>query len=303
MVGPVGRRQGPSYAAPMLPHPILVAYDGRCPPALTAAGLLARLTRTSLTCVTAYRSEPLVLSGRVVPAPETDRRFAHAGAVARSAAVQVTGVEDVESHALAAHGGDVPKALVAMATDLDATAIVVGADLHGHVAHAVAAGATCPVLVVPEDPRLVSEGLRVVGVAFDGSLPSRLALTAAATMAEQAGATLRIVSVAVTDREEADAAAHADGALATGLPVHATTDVRIGDPGPQLRAASRSVDLMVCGARSRSRVSRSLLGSVSQELIDVPNCPVLVIPGRVARRHEAPLGLSTAGEAAAAEGT
>jgi nucleotide-binding universal stress UspA family protein len=55
-----------------------------------------------------------------------------------------------------------------------------------------------------------------------------------------------------------------------------------GDPAGQLRALCKRVgaDLLVVGARRRSSLSRALLGSVAQALLETSEVPVLMVPAR-----------------------
>ncbi|HEX6391445.1 MAG TPA: universal stress protein [Solirubrobacteraceae bacterium] len=176
------------------------------------------------------------------------------------------GVDGVESETIA--GGDVAATLVARAREVDACAIVVGTDLHAHVARDVLRHAPCPVVVTPGDALLVPEALVRVGVAYDGSVGSDLAASAARSIADRAGVGVEFISV---DQHERVAG--------------------------ELRRAAGRLDLLCCGSHGRDGIAGRLLGSVSSKLVDQPPCPVMVVPVRSRRDASAPLGVTTAGDA------
>jgi nucleotide-binding universal stress UspA family protein len=68
----------------------------------------------------------------------------------------------------------------------------------------------------------------------------------------------------------------AQHAGATKIEVHA----EVGDPTEAIlrTAKSRNVDAIVIGRRGRGRLAGLLLGSVSQKLVSLAPCSVLVVP-------------------------
>lgn len=255
----------------MTSTPVLVAYDGRCASTLPTAATLARVLHLDITLATTGTDR--------APEPADD------------AETHLAGIH-VERVALSDHHPE--KALRRLAIEQDATAIVTGPDPHGDTTRLLAADAPCPVLVAPDDPRLVSDTYRDIGVAYDAAVGSRFALTAAADLAIRCDARVHIISVYV-DPPHAEATEQAAQEAAVGLDrVDTVVDVRCGDIGHQLREASRHLDLLVCGSHGHGRMLRSLIGSVSGELLDLPNCPVLLVPPGVKRRGGTALGLTTA---------
>jgi nucleotide-binding universal stress UspA family protein/rhodanese-related sulfurtransferase len=122
-------------------------------------------------------------------------------------------------------------------------------------------------------------GLRSIGVAFDGSAQSRVALVWAAGAAAQIGSPLRVIAVVVPDAppdmREALSAAVAD--LPYDLPVELETPS--GDPTLELRAAAgRGMDLLVAGSRGYGPFRGVLAGSVSAALARNCAAPVVVVP-------------------------
>lgn len=270
---------------------VLVAYDGHCPSTLRAGVTLARALHLDITLAVAYRYEPVALSARALPSSGNARRFEEAEALAEKAAGAIDGVT-VRTCVLPAQ--DVCEALRDVATEIDATAIVTGPDLHGHVTRRLSANAHCPVLTAPEDSRLVSDAYREIGVAYDGSIGSRFALTAATDLAIRCGARVTIISVAGDPRQAEEMTVQAEQAAAGLDRVDTAIDIRHGTVGRQLRAASAELDLMICGSRGRGKLLAGILGSVSADLLELPNCPVLVVPPSVRRRGGTALGLGTA---------
>lgn len=252
---------------------VLVAYDGRCPATLRAGAALARATGVGLTVATAYRYRPTSLGARALPDPEPQAR---ALALLDRATADAAGLA-LSTRAIAAI--DVREALLDLAAEIDAEAIVLGPDLHGDITRSITASAERPVLAVPELPQLVGGDYRRIGVAYDASIASRFALDAAAIVARRTGASLQLLSVGPDAGHPGDLALQARRATAhlTGS-VEVSVELLFGDPGRRLREAATGLDLLVCGTRRRARVLRALLGSVSSELLALPNCPTLLIP-------------------------
>lgn len=205
----------------------------------------------------------------------------------------------------------------------DAELIVLGsrghgpvrAALQGSVSAGVAANAPCPVVVVSaglpvretaDETTIVcglddSEGaraaLRVAGM-LSGWLDARLVLTHVVPPPHVPGAPtmpgareqLREVEL---ERGEALLAALADEAR---LETYAELRAVLGPPAPGLAefAAQERAYLVVVGCRGRSPLKAALLGSVSQELIRLAPCPVVVVPPALARAHGRPVA-DTAG--------
>lgn len=163
-------------------------------------------------------------------------------------------------------------------------------------------GAPCGVAVAPHGYRRPATGVRTLGVAFDGSAESRVALNWAADAARALGATLHAIAVvapliprvrprfslywAVEDTSEEQegrrqqmrrTAADALTRRASGIDCEVT--VRTGDPAEELRDAARDgVDVLVTGSRGYGPLKSVLLGTVSGALARDCPVPVLVVP-------------------------
>jgi nucleotide-binding universal stress UspA family protein len=139
-------------------------------------------------------------------------------------------------------------------------------------------------------------GMRVVGVAFDGSRAAREALDVALELAVSNGAALRVYTVArncapppaanATGQTpgmptEAEALREQLHEVVAGLPAEARAlPVFLrGNPAVELiGAAEMGVDMLVLGSRRGGPVRRALHSSVSSAVIQKAHCPVLISP-------------------------
>lgn len=172
-----------------------------------------------------------------------------------------------------------------------------GRALLGSVARHVLHHAPCEVMVAPHGyAREPHERIERIAVAYDGAEESKLALKRAELVARKAGASIEVVvaedPVVVglevehsldDDKPSPDVL---EEALRSVDPSLHCSGQRI-DPGwrkvvrtiaAAIAVASEQVgaDLLVAG--SRRPVDRFMLGSVTNNLIDVSPCPVLVVP-------------------------
>ncbi len=137
--------------------------------------------------------------------------------------------------------------------------------------------------------------LRRIGVGFDGGDEARAALRAAAAIAREHGARLRLVAVAdlaatgfgwavgapyeaLREAEHANLRRAMEDAIAALDGVEAEAVVREGRADAVLAAASGDLDLLVVGSRNYGPLRRALLGTVSGRVADDAACPVLVVP-------------------------
>lgn len=216
---------------------------------------------------------------------------------------------DVETRAYG--GGSPARALHELAEVEGGELIVLGSThrgplgrvLPGSVAERLLHGSPCPVAVAPRG--LASHGekpMRVIGVGFDGSPESHVALDQAAELARAAGATLRVIAVvepfvpsplgltapevaSLDPGEDPDVrrrlilSSRLDAALES-LPedVEAAGSLLFGAAVEQLADQTQELDLLVLGSRGYGPLRRVLLGDVSARLMRCASCPVLVVP-------------------------
>ncbi|MFC7359857.1 universal stress protein [Nocardioides astragali] len=162
--------------------------------------------------------------------------------------------------------------------------------LLGSVAFAVAARATCPVVVVNDEARDRQPGPRhPVVVGTDGSDEGSAAVQFAAERAAGGSASLEVVTctgghqVKDVDEEELRASAHrmavAAAAQARASHPRLAVAVRVEDcPAEQtLVAASSDAGMVVVGTRGRGAFEGLLLGSVSHAVIHGASSAVAVV--------------------------
>jgi nucleotide-binding universal stress UspA family protein len=237
-------------------------------------------------------------------APEYyDALFAGAERIASSAGAVLAGRwPAVETEV---RRGDAREGVIGAARDWQADLLVVGARglgawggaLLGSVSAAIVHHAVCPVLVVKGPP----EGLRRALVAVDGSEDSMAAARFFSRLPLPPGLAVRLLAVAepppapmlysgilappAPDNLLEERRRALEGALARAAAefesraVAVESSVAVGRPAGEIvsAAAEPGVDLAVVGARGLGRLGRWLLGSVSEQVLQRAECPVLVV--------------------------
>ena len=274
---------------------------------LIVAAAMARITGAPLTAIAAYLHDPISndVSGRTVDSELRDVALARLETLTAG----------FEAELLVAGGPSAARVLHEQATRLGASLVVVGSTGRGPLgrlapgttAERLTHGAPCPVVVVPAG--VASDWApRRIGVGFIDLHDGRVALRAAAALAEAAGGSLSVRTAlealawtrsVVIDpytrsgelEPSRDAAQRAlDRALET-LPggAHATGEVVVANPVDALVDLSEHVDLLVCGSRGYGPVRSVLVGGVTHSLVRRAHCPVLLVP----RGAERPVGPSS----------
>jgi nucleotide-binding universal stress UspA family protein len=184
------------------------------------------------------------------------------------------------------HEGDTPyKFIVDEADKRDAGMIVMGRRgrsaaekiAMGSVTARVIGHTNRMILVVP---RAANVECKKILLATDGSEHSETAAVEAVNMAKNCGVTLMVMSVAGNDSEKAEAEANIDKVrdLAGQLKVEVDGIVATGKPGDAIvaTAVERAADLVIMGSHGRSGLSRLLLGSVAEGVVNNTECAVLI---------------------------
>ena len=164
----------------------------------------------------------------------------------------------------------------------------IGRLLIGSTAARLLNGASCPVAAAPRGFATREHRVpRVVGLAYDGSQESRVALEGAAKLAAEHDAAVRVFTVvppnvqeAAEDSERDRYSSILDDAV-KALPGGVRSEARLlsGQVAEQLlEQACPSVDVMVVGSRAYGPLRRVLLGSTSNALMVSAGCPVIVYP-------------------------
>jgi nucleotide-binding universal stress UspA family protein len=182
--------------------------------------------------------------------------------------------------------------------------VVVGSTRRGPVGRVVPGstgerllhGSPCPVAIVPRGYAGAGP-IRTVGVGYDGSEESEVALAAACQVAVRFGASLRVIRIYDASRFGAPALMTIPGEVSyhedyekqqregldeavAALPaeVHAESVFIAGPPGPELAAQTEHVDLMVVGSRGYGPRAAVMLGGVTHTVIRKAHCPLIVLP-------------------------
>ena len=165
----------------------------------------------------------------------------------------------------------------------------------GRAAHATTAHCACPVVVIREGARLRADG--PVLVATDGSAGGRAAVERAADEAVQRAAVLvvlttwflemvdgYVVTTPGTDdwnQIEQRYRSMVDGDVAAARRAHPDLQIEVrverGPTAPTIVAAAAEMDLLVIGSRGRGGFRGMLLGSVSQQVLESADGPVMVV--------------------------
>jgi nucleotide-binding universal stress UspA family protein len=195
--------------------------------------------------------------------------------------------------------GQVAASVVEVATEIDASLIVLGLGKHrpidrllgDEIAAQVARRAACPILAVPSD---VTAPLRRAVVGMDFSRASLRAARAAVTLTTPPGhvwlAHVKAPLEISTEAYEGATMIYKQGVLSAFKKIEERLEkVDLLDVRPVILegktaeellafAASHRADLLVTGAHGRTLVERMLIGSVTTKLLRAASCAVLVIP-------------------------
>lgn len=290
-----------------MPRTIIVGFDDSDHglDALELGRTLARLARAKLVIACAYPDDPL---GESATAAEIGRGL-HADAEQTLSRARERLTEGGEAEFRAVAGATPSDVLHALAEELDAAAIVVGATHHGAALRLLTGStpahvldhAPCAVAVAPDGyaarAGADTEAPLRVAVAFDDSAEAARALDVAASFVRGADARLRIVTAVdvaavgmyppldVTTYEQLatlareSARSRLDAAVARlGGDASAEVEVLEGDPVGALVEDSATEDLLFAGSRAHGPFRRVLTGSVSRHLLREAACPVVIVP-------------------------
>ena len=185
-------------------------------------------------------------------------------------------------------GRDLAAAVHAIAQDTMAKLLVVGRRMSsrsggaiGPVAQRTIAGSPCSVLVVPPQGTLWSKRILV---AFDGSAAARAAFDFALQLAKPGQTPVTLFSVAGSDGKLPQAIAdEAELALAGARLEGIAAELKLGRgriaDAILGAAAEAGADLIVMYRHTRGRLGRTLVGSVSEEVLQRAGVPVLLSGG------------------------
>jgi len=204
---------------------------------------------------------------------------------------ELVGVE-----ALSAGGG-----LHLQAERLGADLLVVGSCSHGALGRAMLGddtraalnGAPCAVAIAPRGYAQQPVPLARIGVAYNGSPESELALQTARRLASESNASIHALEVVTIPSYAYSGAITPVAGESIELMLREASDAMrllpgvegravYGLPGEELASFGDQLDLLVVGSRSYGPVKRLVLGSTSDYLERHARCALLVLP-RTAR--------------------
>jgi len=192
----------------------------------------------------------------------------------------------------------VGRGLHRLAERVRADLLVVGSPSHGLFGRvlmgddtrAALSGAPCAVASASRGYRHLPDELETLGVGYDGSPESELALAAARDLAAQHGATIWALQIVSFGDEQDDGAITANWPEGTSRLIRHTIerlnelgedvdgDAVCGRPREELVRFGESLDLLVVGSRGYGPLGRLFHGSVSGYLARHAPCPLLILP-------------------------
>lgn len=272
---------------------IVIGFDGseESRDALELGGRLARLEGARVIVVACFAYSPTEVGEEAFES----RLAEDSGPLFTEARRALEGV-DLSTLAL---GTESPaEALHDVAEDERAEAIVLGSThrgalgriMPGSVGERLLDGAPCSVVVAPRGfARGEHFGLGVIGVAYDGSEESRIALGEGKRLATGLDAQLRLIRAvdpaSPGDRPPGEGAADEGDRrrlerVAASIEGDLDVDTAVVEGGAAAALADQGIelDLLVIGSRGHGPLRRTLLGGVSAEVMRTAPCPVWVTP-------------------------
>ena len=182
-----------------------------------------------------------------------------------------------------------------LGTDCGADLLVVGSSSRGPVGRVLAgddargtvSGAVCPVAVAPHGYADQSDGIKTVGIAYDGGAEATAALAVAREVAAVHRARLLALTVVAPAAGAARRVRILEQAARDSLRQLEDVEgrVAVGAPADELVAFGDELDLLVVGSSGRGPLRRLILGSTSLQLTREARCPLLVIPRSAVAEH------------------
>jgi nucleotide-binding universal stress UspA family protein len=283
----------------IFPTKVLLATDdsGDAELAATTAVSLAKSTSSEVHVVHVWRPVPSVHFDALIR--QEMRREAQAILDEQVKKIEGVGGTVAEAHL---REGSASEEIVALAAEIGVGLVAVGSRgrgrirraLMGSVSDAVVRHAHCPVMVVRWKP--VAFPAKVL-LATDGSEEATVATQIVTDLGERTGSEVHVVHVgeiplthypdrygyrALYEEHEREARqlleTQVEKMKAAGAPV-AQAHLRLGraDEEVVVLAEELGVDLIAMGGRGLGRVSRALIGSVSDSVVRNAHCPVLIV--------------------------
>lgn len=272
---------------------ILIGFDGtpESRDALALAGRIATRTGAELTVAVCFpQTQPLL--------PEHGHLLDEEAAPLFRVAHKL--LPDTTFSTVVSGDPSPARALSDLAAEQQADVIVIGSTHRGAVGRVYPGSVGerllhCTPAAVAVAPRDYAShrhtDIGVIGVAFDGTAESRLALAAAGLLAGHLGARVRVISVidlrgrgatgfiefskVATGKPEADLE---EAGRTLGPEIDQELALLEGDPAAILANEAVELDLLIVGSAGHGPLGHLLLGSVSGELMRTAPCPVMALP-------------------------
>jgi nucleotide-binding universal stress UspA family protein len=181
------------------------------------------------------------------------------------------------------------------AEKIDADLIVVGSCRRSLIGRVVSGNdaistlhqAPCAVAIAPRGYATADGAVKTIGVAYDGSPQSTVALIAARRLAQDVTATVKALDVEqitvhgygwVSAYAESEQILLSNARDRLGTVAGVDLKVVVGLPGDELVRFSDDVDVLVCGSRERGPLKRVMLGSTSDFLVRHARSPLIIAP-------------------------
>jgi nucleotide-binding universal stress UspA family protein len=201
----------------------------------------------------------------------------------------------VDAELLSVAATSVGAGIKAAAEKIEADLIVVGSCRRSAIGRVVSGNdaastlhqAPCTVAIAPRGYATAGGTTKTIGVAYDGSHQSIVALTAARQLAQEVAASVKALDVEqIKIYGYAWAAVYVEGEQILisnarqrlGDIAGVDLEVVVGMPGDELVRFSDHVDVLVCGSRDQGPVKRVMLGSTSDFLVRHARSPLIIVP-------------------------
>lgn len=275
---------------------VLVGYDGSDGgrDALELTRVLAEATGAGVLVVTVLPYGPLPIPYEILEEEEAER----ARPLFEEARRRLGEIE-VQTRAF---GGGTPAGVINDLAERQGVATIVvgsphrgpvGRVLIGSVADGLLHGAPCEVMAAPRGYAAEERGpFRKIAVAYDDAEEAKAALRRAEEIALACRATIVVYTVSAPPAVVPGASGYTPALPPEAGPIvtrtvkavderlAATGRVLFGVPAPAIAKACEEdgADLLVAGSRGYGPLRRTLLGSVSTQLMHEASCPLLVVP-------------------------
>jgi len=172
--------------------------------------------------------------------------------------------------------------IIKMQEKIDASLIILGAPEHkvGSVAERVLRGAKCHILIARKKTA-GNELYQHILVPVDGSKDAQYAAEFASSIARRSSSNLSVYHVVHNKKKMQKGVAITQKAVDIAIPKGIRTDSSVGegDIAPEIlkEIYDKSIDLTVIGYTGKGKISRLILGSVSEKVIRSAACSVFVV--------------------------